>query len=79
VRSVGGARPIACWAARAAAAMRAIGGANVERLASAQRVKVGHRVASLLIRHAQTRRRTAPTDMPMSDHSANASAIAACP
>lgn len=81
MRSVGGARPIARCAARAAAAMREIGGSPMAaRAAAAQRVKVGHRaVVSLRICHAHTRRRTSAIGVATIAHNANAIAIAACP
>ena len=76
-RRLGGARPIAICASRAAIVFSE---ASVSlRTDLAQRRNVGHRVESWLIVHAHTRRRTAATGSCRIAHNVNAIAIAACP
>lgn len=79
-RAQGGARPIAIWAARAAASRSVPSAPLAARAAWAQRRNVAHPVAAAeRIRQAHTWVRTCHADRPRSPHRANAIAIAACP
>lgn len=76
-RRLGGARPIAICASRAATDFSEASASL--RTDLAQRRNVGHRVESWLIVHAHTRRRTSAMDLSRIAHKVNAIAIAACP